>query len=90
MAKLLMSPLPTNPTDELLAAHDAAKQATSDVRKCEAELRKARKLAEQRIMRYENLVLEFQGQLLLPLGGNHDGDAGGTAPHDPDPRRDRD
>lgn len=76
MAGLSMSSLPTNPTDELLAAHEAAKRARDDVQRCESELRKARKIAEQRIMRYENLVLEFQGQLPLPLEGDHDGDAG--------------
>lgn len=68
---LAMSPLPNQANDELLAAHGAAQVAKSEVMKCESALRKARKLAEQRIIHYENLVLELQGQIPLPLEEPH-------------------
>lgn len=79
MAKLEMSPLPTTPSEDVVRAHHDAVLAIMDVQQCELELRKARKLAQQRIIQYENLVLEHQGQMPLPL---EDDDASGTASHD--------
>lgn len=64
---LSMSPLPNRATEEIREAHDLAILAIFDVEQYEKELRKARKMAKQRIIRYENLVLELQGQMSFPL-----------------------
>lgn len=62
-----MSPLPKKAPEKVREAHRLAVLAKLDVEQCEHELRKARKMAKQRIIAYENLILELQGQMLLPL-----------------------
>ena len=71
---LKMSPLPRTPTEELLQAHESARESIAAVKRCERMLHNLRHEAKQRITRYENLVLEVQGQLAIPW---EDSDGGG-------------
>lgn len=65
--RLKLIPLPPTADQELREAYEAAVEASTAARKCERALTKARKLERQRIIRYDNLVLEHLGQMRLEL-----------------------
>lgn len=73
MANLKMSPLPKRATDDVLQAHKRAKESIATVAQHEQRLRDLRREAKQKIIQYENLVLELQGQLAIPWEGGDGG-----------------
>ena len=59
---------PSGASDKVKAACLAATEALSTAEALEEQARKARRQANSRIKHYEDLLLECNGQLELPLG----------------------